>query len=525
MTATEPRTPRHGSHAATASWAADALGAALAAGGLALGVAAVAGTPQWLGAVPPMWLAALLLGAGGLLRAGAQWVATDLGLRAAIARKSAERARHWPALLAAPRATRLTGEDVSRAVDSIEMLEGYEARFRPLRSAAVVAPLLVALIVALASPASAAILLFTLPPFVAGLALAGTAARATAERQLGALGDLNALFLDRLRALPEIRLFGAEDRVMRQMAEASRDLAHRTIATLRIAFLSGGVIEFFAAIAVALVAIYAGFSLLGILPFPVPESLSLLSAFFVLAMAPEFYLPFRRLAAAYHDKQLGEAAEAALAVAEPLPPSGTAPFTGLSARALIVRHPQGPEIGPVSFELPATGLLVLRGPTGSGKSTLLAAIADHADIAGGTLDWAAGGPPPLAWAGQRPLILAGTLASNLALAAPETPPDAIEAIARSLALGPLIEARGLHGEIDWRGSGLSGGERRRIGVARALIAGRPLTLLDEPTADLDEETAAELRRTISDWSRKQAIIIATHDLALTARADKVLLLP
>jgi ATP-binding cassette subfamily C protein CydD len=502
-------------YAATAAWVADAAGAALVAAGLATGVGTAAGLPGW-----PMWAALALLLAGGVARAGAQWLAADLGMAAAAARKDAARAQHWRALLEAPPAGRLAGEALAQAVDMVEMHEGHAARFRPLRAAAVVAPLLVAALVAVASPVSAALLLLTLPPFAAGLALAGTAARAAADRQLGAVGHLNGLFLDRLRALPEIRHFRAEARVLQQLENAGTQVADRTLATLKVAFLSGGVIEFFAAIAVALVAIYAGFNLLGILPFPVPERLGLVAAFFALAMAPEFYLPMRRLAAAYHDKQMGEAAMAALA-RTPVPEAMeiASGYSGLSARDLVVRHPDGPAIGPVTFGLRETGLLAITGPTGSGKSTLLAALAGRLAADAGRLEWEAGGPPPVAWAGQRPLILAGRLASNIALAAPKAGTGAITAAARAACLDQLLADRGLEAEIDWAGSGLSGGERRRIGVARALLSGRALLLLDEPTADLDEPTAARLRETLRAVAETRAVVVATHDLALAALAD------
>ncbi|MCG2839736.1 ATP-binding cassette domain-containing protein [Sandaracinobacter sp. RS1-74] len=513
----EQRTHLHGSHAAAFAWMGDVLGAGLVAAGLALGVGHVSGV-----AVPPLWMAMLLLLAGGLARAGAQWLAADLGMADAMRLKAAERARHWRALLEAPPAGRLAGAEMARAIDSVEMLEGFEARFRPMRTAAVVAPLLVALLVAFQSPVSAAILVFTLPPFAMGMALAGTAARTAADRQLGAIRHLNGLFLDRLRALPEIRHFQAEERVLRQMADASTEVADRTLATLRVAFLSGGIIEFFAAIAVALVAIYAGFNLLGILPFPVPERLGLVAAFFALAMAPEFYLPMRRLAAAYHDKQMGEAAREALATrAESPPPLPRAEqFAGVSARDLVARHPDGPVIGPVTFAIAATGLTVLVGPTGSGKSTLLAALAGRVPLESGALEWAAGGVPPLGWAGQRPLILSGSLASNLALAAPDAAEAAILATARAAALDELLATRGLQARIDWAGSGLSGGERRRIGVARALLSGRPLLLLDEPTADLDAESAAHVREALRAMAGSRALVVATHDEALAVLADQ-----
>ena len=511
----QQRTLGYGIDAAALGWVADVLGAALVAAGLALGVGAVAGLQG-----PPLALAFALLLAGGVARAGAQYLATNAGMRAAMVRKAAARARHWRPLLEAPPAERLTGVALASAIDTVEMLEGHAARFAPLRRAAVIAPLLAAALVLFASPVSAAILIFTLPPFAAGLALAGTAAKAAADRQLGAIGHLNGLFVDRLRAMPEIRHFGAEGRVLSQMADAGDLVTTRTLATLKVAFLSGGIIEFFAAIAVALVAIYAGFNLLGILPFPVPEQLGLVAAFFALAMAPEFYLPMRRLAAAYHDKQLGEAAEAVLAeaaVSSPLP--APAAYSGVAATALVVRHPDGPAIGPATFRLGETGLLAITGPTGSGKSTLLAALAGRLPPEAGALDWAGGGGPAVAWAGQRPLILAGSLASNIALAAAGATEADIEAAARAACLDHLLAERGLGAAIDWAGSGLSGGERRRIGVARALLSGRALLLLDEPTADLDEETAARLRAALLQAARTRALVVATHDRALAAMAD------
>ncbi len=517
MPATEARRGSGPAVAAALAWLGDSGGAALFALGLALAVAAAAGLPA-----APAPVAALAMLAGGLVRWGAQWLAADLGMAEAIRAKAALRARVLPGLLAAAHARgRMAGELVTEAVDAIELQEGYHARYRPLRVAAGLAPLLVAGLVALASPVSAAILLATLLPFIAGLALAGTAARAAAARQLAAIGHLGGLFLDRLRALPEIRHFGAEERVVRQLAAASREVAQRTIATLRIAFLSGGIIEFFAAIAVALVAVYAGFQLLGLLPVRIPETLTLASAFFALAMAPEFYLPMRRLAAAYHERQQGEAAQALLASVPAAPaPAPAAEFAGLEARDLVAGHVEGPAIGPASFAVPPAGLVVVTGPTGSGKSTLLATLAGALPPRAGTLAWGAGGPCAIAWLGQRPLLLAGTLGSNIALLRPDVSEAEQLAAAQAAGLGPLLAARGgLAAPLDWRGSGLSGGERRRLGLARVLLARRPLLLLDEPTADLDAETAAAIRALLAELAGRHAVVAATHDPALAALAS------
>lgn len=505
---------------ATASglaWAGDALGAALFALGLALAVTGAAGLAE-----QPAWLAALAMLAGAVLRWGAQALAAELGMGAAIRAKAGLRAAILPGVLATAHARgRMAGEAVVEAVDAIEMQEGFHARYRPARLAAGLVPLLVAALVALASPVSAAILLGTLLPFIAGLALAGTAARAAANRQLAAIGHLGGLFLDRLRALPEIRHFRAEERITRHLAQASAEVARRTVATLRIAFLSGGIIEFFAAIAVALVAVYAGFQLLGLLPVRIPETLTLGAAFFALAMAPEFYLPMRRLAAAYHDRQQGEAAQDVLAAIPALvEPHRAARFDGLAARGLVAGHAEGPAIGPLDLAIPPRGLVALVGSTGSGKSTLLATLAGVLAPRAGQLDWAAGAPPAIAWAGQRPLLVAGSLGENVALLRPDASATEVEAAARAALLGHVLEARGgLAASLDWRGSGLSGGERRRIGLARALLSARPLLLIDEPTADLDAATAADIRALLAEVARGRAVVVATHDAALAAMAE------
>ena len=122
-----------------------------------------------------------------------------------------------------------------------------------------------------------------------------------------------------------ILAFQAEAQETAKVSAAAREVSNRTLGVLRVAFISSAALEFFAALAVALVAVYCGFSLLGLLPFKAPESLDFQRAFFALALAPEFYAPFRKLAGAYHEKQLGEAAAARLRPllehAAPAPPS------------------------------------------------------------------------------------------------------------------------------------------------------------------------------------------------------------
>lgn len=520
-----PERKRRGAGRAGAWWLLDSAGAVA----VALALATLVGR-RAEGHAALVWVWLLL--AGGALRAFAVARARVSGQIAANAEKRMVRENLHRALLPTRlQRARLVGEDLHLAVDAVDVTEGLTARFSPLRLAATVSPFFIALAAAPASVVAAGIMLVTLAPFGLAMALAGSAARRAADAQHQALSRLSGLFVDRVRTLPAILAFGAEARVAAHLGTASADVAQRTLAVLRIAFLSSAVLEFFAALSVALVAVYCGFSLLGLLPFPALEHLTLTRAFFVLALAPEFYLGMRRLAAAYHDKQTGEAALAAIAGERARMPAPVATqavasaATALAARGLVLRHPEGAAIAVPDADWRGPGFHTITGPTGAGKSSLLLALIGHVPIEQGTLtrDGAPFVPgalnPAIGWAGQSVALVPGTLRDNLVMA--DTPPDeaATLILLGRLGLGTMIGSRGgLDAPLDHRGSGLSGGERRRIGLARAILSGRPILLLDEPTADLDADTARAIRAVLADQAARRLVIAATHDADLIAIA-------
>jgi len=433
------------------------------------------------------------------------------------------------------------GRHMATLFETTEALEGYYARFVPARAAAGFSPLVAIVFAGLASPVCALILLITLLPFVALMALSGMATAAESRRQMDALTRLAGLFSGRLRVLPLILAFDAGAAQTETVARAARAVSERTLRVLRLAFAGSAVLEFFSALSVALVAVYCGFALLHLLPFAVPAWLGLqggsafAAAFFVLALSPEVYAPLRQLSAAYHERQTAQAAALHLMAIEDALDVPAATVVRLDGPPVVVfdavtiTFPDDPAaiIGPLSFTARPGEIVAIAGDSGAGKSTMLRLLlggrrhGGQISVDGQSIGAENDLGASIGWMSQHTPILGGTLRDNIALARPGAGDAALTAAARQAGLEEVLAARGLDGDLNERGSGLSGGERRRIGLARVWIKDAPLLVLDEPTADLDAESEAAMIAALRAAAVGRTVIMATHGAALLAIADTV----
>ena len=434
-----------------------------------------------------------------------------------------------------------TGELGELMLAHADAVESYYAGYQPVRIEVVVVPLLILLAVAWVDWVVALILLFTAPLVPFFMMLVGWGAEAAGRAQLGELARMSGHFADRIKGLGLLRLYGRGEAELDGVAAAAEGVRERTLKVLRIAFLSSTVLEFFASVSVAMVALYLGLSYLGLMSLHAAVP-TLGAGVFCLLLAPEFYAPLRRLAAHYHDRAnaLAAAAEVerllgelpAAAAAEDAAPAARAPeLLEQHAPPVVVRNlvlrPLGAShdvVQQLSFQIEAGQRLALVGPSGSGKSTLLEALAGWLPPREGSIVLRPG--LEVGYAGQRPYLFHGSIADNLRLADPGVSDARLHAVAEAAQVMRFAAnlPDGLDTVIGERGFGLSGGEARRIGLARLLLRDPQLLLLDEPTAFLDPDTEAALLQTLAAFARDRAVVIATHSDTAMRWADTQLVL-
>jgi ATP-binding cassette subfamily C protein CydD len=435
---------------------------------------------------------------------------------------------------------RHSGDLATIVVDKIEALDGLFSRYVPAATFAMVGPAVVLLAVLYADPWAALLLLGCGLLVPVGMAFAGIGAAAASRNQFLAMARLQARFLDRVRGIATIVLYGRSEDEARSLAVAAADLRVRTMRVLRVAFLSSVVLDLAAALAMVVLAIHyfgllrqGGFSGQGGLLGP-GMAVVLWPALAVLLLTPEFFAPLRTFSLAYQDRLHATGAAESLIDLPPLPePVPARDIRTVAAQGVTVAFDnvrltwdasRGPALDGLSFRVSAGETLVLAGPSGAGKSSVIEILlgfvrpdsgrvtingADITDLVPQALSRLTG------WIGQRPVLFSGSIRDNILFARPEASADEVTAAATAARLDQFTAdlPAGLDTRIGEGGYGLSGGQAQRVAIARAYLKNAPLLLLDEPTAHLDPATEKEVLDSLRRLALGRTVILASHSSA------------
>lgn len=471
-------------------------------------------------------------------RAGVVWLREATGHRAAALAIRQLRARVLDAALELGPRWRVTrsSQTTTLVTRGLDDLVPYFVKFLPqLFLVVTVTPAALGTMLLL-DAWSALIAVVVVPLIPVFMVLIGRFTQSASRDKLESMKRLGAQLLDLMAGLPTLRGLGRQDSPREHLRRLGASNTEATMGTLRVAFLSGAVLEFLTTLSVALVAVEVGMRL-------VYGGIDLFRGLAVIMLAPEVFEPLRQVGAQFHASANGvAAAEAAFAVieAEPprprgtrtAPPAGAHPirFEGVSVKA---RGAWAPASLTATIEPGAVTALV--GPSGAGKSTAVACLLGElapargrivVDAPGGPVDLADADPASwwdsIAWVPQFPALVPGTLLDNVG---GDVPATRLERAAAATGFAPVVATapQGWDTPIGEGGAGLSVGQRQRLALTRALAGDARLVVLDEPTAHLDavsEEVVVRAITALRDEGR--TVVVIAHRTAVTAVADRVI---
>lgn len=463
------------------------------------------------------------------------------------------------------------GEIASLLMEGVNGTEAYWRQWMPALAQVAIIPIAILLIAFPMDWLTGVILFVTLPLLPVFMILAGRAAERASTRQWSSLLRMGGHLLDRLRGLTDLKILRASKRTVEDVARVAEIYRHDTMSVLRIAFLSALVLEFFATVSIAVVAVLVGFRLMW-------GDIDFLTGFFLLLLAPEFYTPLRAMGSARHARMEATAVAEKIAdfLARPLPatenddqraPAEGTPTVSPAPRSDTGRTfsvtfdhvsahytPDRAAVNDMSFTVPGGERLALVGKSGAGKSTVFALLCGFVQPSAGRI--LCNGIPlhdlsapswrrTITMLPQHPHMFPATVAENIAMqvAAPHAPMTSPllgrvdndrAKIDRDRVWAALEAARadqvvrrlpdGLDTVLGEDGRGLSGGEAQRLMIARAFYAPTPLILCDEPTAHLDPATEEDLTAALTVLARQRTMITIAHRLHTIRDATRILVL-
>ena len=422
-------------------------------------------------------------------------------------------------------------------IEAVDATRNFYSQYLPVMTQISIIPVLILIVLFPVDATSATTLLLTAPLIPIFMILIGKNTEDNNRRQWKTLTHLRGYFLDRIQGLATLKLFSASQKEDKTIQRISDDYRRHTMSVLKLAFLSSAVLEFFAAISIALVAVFVGFRLLDV-------EITLMTGLFALILAPEFYMPLRSMGAQYHAKLDAVAAAEKIISFQQITPadihqekpvSKEFPQVAIRFDQLSFSYPEQKQatLNNISFYIQNSEQITLVGLSGSGKSTIFNLIMGFIQSNEGNLlineqaitdldmaYWR----QHISWIPQNPTIISGTISDNIALSSNDVDQEKLIQAAKFAHADDFINQLPLAYETQLNGleTALSGGQIQRIALARAFYRNTPIILLDEPGTALDPETENVLTESIKQLSKNRTLITIAHRLETIKQSQRIL---
>jgi ABC-type transport system involved in cytochrome bd biosynthesis fused ATPase/permease subunit len=419
-------------------------------------------------------------------------------------------------------------------VKGLNSLDIYLGRFLPQLFFASITPFVAIATLFILDPLSGFIALFTLPLIPVFGALIGKYTADSVSKKWRTLGALSTYFEDSLRGFVTLKIFGRHKSQGQRIEEMGDRYTQETMKVLKISFLSALALELCATISVALIAVSVGLRL-------VDSKIGFTTSLAVLILAPEVYFPLRNAASLFHASADGTEALERLtniqADKSQLPEQHNVDFSLVDS---ISWKQWGLQIsGRAPASIPANTIYsgdihFIVGESGIGKSTFalnLLGIHNEAEVVISTngqsysLDASLKSSwfKTIGWVPQQPQLAHGSLRQQFQLITPTIDDAAITTMLARCGLEVTDLPDGLEtqlGAVGESSNAASGGQIRKIAIARALISKPQVLIADEPTADLDSVSADKVMKTLRGYASSGAIVICiTHDVSMLRAED------
>ncbi|MBQ2370160.1 MAG: thiol reductant ABC exporter subunit CydD [Peptococcaceae bacterium] len=417
--------------------------------------------------------------------------------------------------------------------DGVERLELFFAQFLPQVLKTAITPILFLVFIFPIDWVSGILLFITIPIVIVFMMLIGRFSKHASEQQWSVLQTISGFLHDAMVYLPWLKIWGKAEESAYKVDRIANDFRLRTLKVMQVAFLSAFVLEFFTMIGVALVAVTLGVRLVeGMVGFQM--------ALFVILLAPEFYVPLRTLGSKYHDSINAMSAfkEITSFLNKEEPERGNVSLELKESPEIVLRDvgytykESGASVENINLHLTPGSKTVVFGESGCGKSTLLALASGMKLAQQGSVTWDTVEINQLSletirsqvgYMGQDIYVFSGTVYDNIAMGDSTITMEQVQQACAAIGFDKIVEtfAQGYNTLLGENGRGLSGGQKRMLGMARILVRDRKFVVCDEPLAGLDVQSEQMVYQALNRLLEGRTALLVSHREEIIHLADRV----